>query len=86
MTKYETVSATKRYLVEVVPNRYYPGQTYERRITEVKCCGHWLPCDSFTNTCPHCEADYNSAGQRLAPRHQWGEETDEHWVDIMRIR
>lgn len=28
-------------------------------------------------TCKHCGASYNSAGQRLAPRSQWGEETGE---------
>lgn len=27
--------------------------------------------------CPHCGRDYNSAGQLLAPRSQWGEETGE---------
>lgn len=34
----------------------------------------------FTNRCA-CGADYNFAGQRLAPRSQWGEETGEHWTD-----
>jgi hypothetical protein len=50
-----------------------------RRTVEVKCCGEWLPCPAFTNTCPHCEADFNFAGQHLAPRSQWGEETGELW-------
>jgi len=51
------------------------------RTVEVKCCGRWLECLNFTNTCPRCEADYNFAGQRLAPREQWGEETGEPWYE-----
>lgn len=47
----------------------------------VKCdCGRKLECSAFTETC-ECGADYNWAGQRLAPRSQWGEETGEHWSD-----
>jgi len=42
--------------------------------------------DGFTCTCEGCGADYNSSGQRLAPREQWGEETGEHWVDIVNIK
>lgn len=34
--------------------------------------------------CEKCGAEYNSAGQRLAPRHHWGEETGEDWRDIVR--
>lgn len=45
-------------------------------------CGAELECPNFTNTC-ECGADYNSAGQRLAPREQWGEETGETFQDIM---
>ena len=54
-----------------------------RGSTEVKCCGHWLDCGRFTNTCNACGADYNSAGQLLAPREQWGEETGEHWTECV---
>lgn len=49
------------------------------------CCETEFECDRFTNTCPDCGADYNSAGQLLAPREQWGEETGEHPADIARI-
>lgn len=42
-------------------------------------CGTKVECDGFTNTCPKCGADYNFAGQLLAPREQWGEETGEPW-------
>ena len=40
-------------------------------------CGRHVTLANFTNTC-ECGADYNWAGQGLAPRAQWGEETGEH--------
>lgn len=43
-------------------------------------CGREVELGSFTNTC-ECGRDYNSAGQLLAPRCQWGEETGEHWSE-----
>jgi len=48
---------------------------------ELECCGEWLSLGSFTNTCPHCDADYNGSGSLLASRSQWGEETGEHWSE-----
>lgn len=36
----------------------------------------------WSNQCPnyeHCQSEYNGAGQRLAPRSQWGEETGEQF-------
>lgn len=51
----------------------------------VGACNH---CDceveltGFTNTC-ECGTDYNGAGQELAPREQWGEETGESVSDIL---
>jgi len=56
---------------------------WEPGLTEVRCCGQWLPCTRFTNTCRSCESDYNSSGQLLAPRSQWGEETGETAADIL---
>jgi hypothetical protein len=47
-------------------------------------CGEVISLEHFTNEC-RCGADYNSSGQRLAPREQWGEETGEHLSDILRI-
>ena len=44
-------------------------------------CGAKVELADFTNTCDRCGADYNFAGQRLAPREQWGEETGEHWTE-----
>lgn len=46
-------------------------------------CGEEITLDRFTNTCCGCGTDYNSAGQELAPRSQWGEETGEHWSDCI---
>ena len=48
-------------------------------------CGCEVELSSFTNTCYQCGADYNSAGERLALREQWGEETQEYPADIARI-
>ena len=56
----------------------------------ITCCGtgyghegYEVVCDSHTNTCEWCGADYNSFGQLLAPRSQWGEETGEHWSECI---
>ena len=48
-------------------------------------CGAEVELGGFTNTCEECGADYNSCGQKLAPRSQWGVETGEHPADILRI-
>lgn len=48
-------------------------------------CGEEVILDDFTCPCPGCSADYNSQGQRLAPREQWGQDTGEDWRDIARI-
>lgn len=44
-------------------------------------CGNQVVLQEFTNTCSRCGNDYNSSGQQLAAREQWGEETGEHWTD-----
>lgn len=44
-------------------------------------CGEEVILDSFTNTCDRCNKDYNMQGDLLAPRSQWGEETNEHWSE-----
>jgi len=49
-------------------------------IGECECCGEEVYLSNFTNTCD-CGADYNSSGDRLAHRSQWGEETGEHWSE-----
>jgi len=51
-------------------------------IKTIECgCGREVECYAFTNTCD-CGREYNHAGQRLAPRSQWGEETGETAADI----
>jgi len=49
-------------------------------------CGAEVELEGFTNTCEGCGRDYHWAGQALAPRECWGEETGEHPADILRIR
>jgi hypothetical protein len=49
--------------------------------TGVCSCGEVIELHNFTNTCFECGKDYNSSGQELAPRDQWGEETGEHWSE-----
>lgn len=44
-------------------------------------CGTQVYLEGFTNTCENCNTDYNWAGQELAPRECWGEETGEYWAD-----
>lgn len=48
-------------------------------------CGQKVWLSGFTNVCDGCGADYNFAGQRLAARSQWGEETGESLADILSI-
>lgn len=60
-------------------------QRHRRDYNYIECCGKRLYVPGFTNTCPQCHADYNWAGQRLASRSQWGEETGEHPADIARL-
>ena len=46
-------------------------------------CGSNLELFGFTNPCDNCGRDYSMSGELLAPRSQWGEETGEHWADII---
>ncbi len=62
-----------------------PIQKWQRSKVEVKCCGEWLHCSGFTNTCGTCMSDYNMSGQQLAKRLQWGEETGESVDDILSV-
>ena len=47
----------------------------------IVCCNEVIICDSFTNTCRTCEANYNFEGTKLAPIEQWGYETGENFQD-----
>lgn len=46
-------------------------------------CGAEVELASYTNTCERCGRDYNWAGQELAPRRFWGEETGETADEIL---
>ena len=61
---------------------YYENEFSYRVPAQIKCCGKWMSLGKFTNTCG-CGADYNSSGQLLASRSQWGEETGEHWSECV---
>jgi hypothetical protein len=51
-------------------------------VGECNSCGREVVLFGFTNTC-ECGIDYNSFGQQLADRSQWGEETGETAADIL---
>jgi hypothetical protein len=70
--------------------RFVGVQKYEHSYTEpaiglCEDCGEEVVLDGFTCTCDRCGADYNSFGQRLASREQWGEETGESLADILAV-
>ena len=75
---------------EVNGHKVMPGEIVERSWrrhvpAEGVCpCGERIILSGFTNTC-ECGRDYNSSGQVLAPREQWGAETSEYLSDILRI-
>lgn len=61
----------------------------EGRILEMECpCGALIDCEGNRPgadvDCPKCGREFNSAGQELAPRSQWGEETGESASDYDR--
>lgn len=64
--------------------RYASEAAYDdnERPVAIKCdCGSllsWSP--GYDETCDKCGTEYNSSGQMLAPRHQWGEETGEQFA------
>lgn len=62
------------------------GRSFRKKIpASGKCsCGMTIELPRFTNTCS-CGKDYNSSGQELGPRENWGAETSEHLSDILRI-
>ena len=63
-----------------VPYIRRDGREVERLL--IRCdCGEEVVCARFTNTC-ECGREYNTSGQLLADRSQWGWETGEHPADI----
>jgi hypothetical protein len=70
--------------------KFFPGRVEEHTtrwrenaVGECEVCGTEVELGHFTCTCDRCGADYNWAGQRLASRCQWGEETGETAADIL---
>lgn len=57
---------------QTVITRMYDGD-------DLICGEHIQLSSSWANDCPSCGQEYNGAGQRLAPRKQWGYETGERF-------
>ena len=76
-------------MTRIISKRRYhfeDGRLVEDEPARLRCdCGHAMYLMAFTNTCEHCGTDYNMAGQKLAPRSQWGEETGESASDILSV-
>ena len=51
----------------------------------LRCQSEVTLADAWLSICSRCGADYNGSGQLLAPRHVWGEETGEHFADLLTI-
>jgi hypothetical protein len=59
-----------------------PWSRWEPAIIRCVCGSPVVLYDAWLETCPSCQRDYNGAGQLLAPRSQWGEETGESLADM----
>jgi hypothetical protein len=57
-----------------------PGKVI--RVLSCQCGADFELIDWFEEQCPKCGRSYNGAGQELAPKSQWGEETGETLADI----
>jgi len=53
------------------------NRVVEAKIIECVCKAHIQLWGSWANECEKCGREYNGAGQALAPREFWGEETGE---------
>ncbi len=74
-----------RYEAAAWMEKYHPDAGYSCfDYKYCDCCGKRVELTGFTNTCD-CGADYNSFGQLLAPRSQWGEETGESVSEILAV-
>lgn len=63
----------------------FTSEFIQRIPAKIMCCNNWLELHAFTNTCEKCNSDYNTAGQLLADRSLWGEETGEHYTDLFNL-
>lgn len=85
--KYEPIPGTGTEVTEKVYDHgilKFERHHWDDAVGICEDCGEEVVLSGFTNTCD-CGADYNSSGQRLAPRSQWGEETGESLSDILGI-
>jgi hypothetical protein len=79
-------------LAEILPAQAHPCPHCGSRLIctvrpmrwKVCSCGRRVDLHSFTNSCD-CGAEFNSFGQPLSDRSQWGMETGEHPADVARI-
>jgi hypothetical protein len=71
-------------MAEIIKKAVHNKETGRREEAAVlRCdCRRKVELWGFTNSCD-CGRDYNFAGQLVAPREQWGEETGEHWSDCI---
>jgi hypothetical protein len=71
----------------IIPNDVIVDQLTIRIPAIARChCGAQLElASSWLNTCVSCGRDYDGSGTALAPRHHWGEETGEHWADLVAL-
>ena len=72
--------------IQTVERDEETGRRTQNAIIECNRCKRHVELDyrCFTITC-ECGADYNSSGQELAPRSQWGAETGETAEDILAV-
>jgi hypothetical protein len=49
----------------------------EVKVKKCSCGGKVELISSWANECPKCGTEYNGFGQQLAPRSEWGWETNE---------
>lgn len=77
------VKGTKVHFVKISHDKW----TYTwPRIIRCRCGEEVVLRHHFTNTCDECGRDFDGSGNELAPRSQWGEETGEHYTDIVNMR
>ena len=60
-----------------------PGRVV--KVVTCDCGAKFELVDWWAEACPGCGVEYNGAGQKLAPRSQWGEETGETFVEGEKI-
>lgn len=72
-------------MIKIIKEAVYSEETGRKVEAAIgKCrCGSRVELEHFTNSCDGCGTDYNSGGQELCAREQWGEETGEHWSECV---